>query len=605
MSFPAIITPVFTQSANTTSFPGPFEVGGAIYVILQDQASLVSPPNWTLIAFKSIDGGNTWTQVGGESDICLQNGLYTSILVGTIIYNVVALPGVGGTRNIQVIAFDTATDTFSPGVDTGRTQGLGGSSNAFLCAGYRASDNTIIICNVKTNATPLRTFYFVYDIGSATAGPQIACGETLVTADDWDCCGVLPGAGGLMHLYLTSNDGAGNFTIHTQSLSSGGALGSVQDIDSASGAFPAYSFFSDGTTLSFAWTPLSGNFNPVSKVFTGASAGSVVLSEQDVTYTGLIGGVDALSVAIVSGGDKYAFFAGVFGVFDAGYNVDSGSGYGAFTSLGDIDSAALQGSPLTTYLWGLVLYQSNTVGAYFIGVGSPPPPPTPVPAVKADVGGGTYLPRFVNKTLLNAQIARVVTKDGIAAYREFAPLYWLYDFPNDFDVCLSREWRLFSDIDPQALACARKPDCFSGEEGVRSWVEPPSGAVTFNPDKAIPLPNTTDVNVVILSFRVPIAYDGILLAQYHAYRGAGAFVEGSGDIVWRVRVNGRYLRDMGDMQLSIGSPQTLSPCPGGLWLHSGNLVEYVVSAPNGSGALPLPGQGNILAGLHGWFWPRI
>jgi len=217
------------------------------------------------------------------------------------------------------------------------------------------------------------------------------------------------------------------------------------------------------------------------------------------------------------------------------------------------------------------------------------------PIQKPTAGGGTYFPRFLNKTLLANQLARTAVP---------APLYWLYDFPNDFDICLSREWRLYNQIDPTALSCARKPDCFCGEEGARSWVEAPPGAVTFNPDRAIPLPDPASVNVVVLSFRVPIAYDGILLAQYHGYRGAGTFVEASGDIIWRVSANGRYLRDMGNMQVSIGSPQTLSPCPGGLWLHSGDLVEYVVSAPNGSGALPLPGQGFILAGLHGWFWPR-
>ena len=137
------------------------------------------------------------------------------------------------------------------------------------------------------------------------------------------------------------------------------------------------------------------------------------------------------------------------------------------------------------------------------------------------MGGGTYFPRFVNKTLLHAQIARVVGPGSqIRAYREFAPLYWLYNFPNDNDICLSKEWRLYNQIDPTALSCARKPDCFSGEEGARPWVEAPPGAKTFNPDKAIPLPAPAAVDVVVLSFRVPIGYDGIILAQYHGYVGA-------------------------------------------------------------------------------------
>lgn len=246
------------------------------------------------------------------------------------------------------------------------------------------------------------------------------------------------------------------------------------------------------------------------------------------------------------------------------------------------------------------------MAVFFFGIAAPAPPVVTT-VIKATAGGGTYFPRFLNKTLLHAQIARVVgqSPSTIFAYREFAPLYWLYDFPNDFTVCLSREWRLFNQIDPTALSCARKPDCFTGDQWARPWVDAPAGSITFNPNKAIPLPDPALVDVVVLSFRVPIGFDGIVLAQYHSYTGGGTFVEASGDIVWRVRVNGRYLRDMGNMLLSLGSPQQLSPCPGGLWLHSGNLVEYVVSAPNTSGNLPLPGEGNILAGLHGWFFPRI
>ena len=200
---------------------------------------------------------------------------------------------------------------------------------------------------------------------------------------------------------------------------------------------------------------------------------------------------------------------------------------------------------------------------FFGGVPIPVPPAPATPVVKATAGGGVYFPRFLNKTLLAAQINRAND-----AYREFAPLSWLYDFPNDFDVCLSREWRLYNDIDPQALSCARKPDCFAEEQEARPWVEAPPGAVTFNPDKAIPLPDPATVDAVILTFRVPIGFDGILLAQYHSYTGAGVFLEGSGDIIWRISVNGRYLRDMGNMQVSIGSPQHL-PLPGERALAAG------------------------------------
>lgn len=215
------------------------------------------------------------------------------------------------------------------------------------------------------------------------------------------------------------------------------------------------------------------------------------------------------------------------------------------------------------------------------------------PVKKPTAGGGTFFPRYLNLTLLLNQINL-----------HQAPLSAFFAFPNDFDVCLAREWRLYNSIDRMLMSCAHKPECFDNYYQGKEWVEPPHGAITFNPDKSLPLPDPVDGDVTIFSLRVPIGYDGIVLGQYHGYVGIGTFLEGNGDIAWRVRVNGRYLRDMGNMLVSLGSPQQLSPCPGGLWLHSGNLVEYIVTAPNTSGALPSPGQGNILAGLNGFFFPR-
>jgi hypothetical protein len=674
MAFPSTITASGIIFPGTTSYPGPFEVGGNIYVFPFDS----SIP--CVVCFKSTDGGNTWSQVGGNSDPIEPNSLSTSLVVGTIIYTVCVKPGAGVTRNIQIIAFDTGSDTFSAAVDTSRTQGIGGLSNAYLAAAYRASDNSIIVCNLKTSAAPTQAFYFVFDIGTLTAGPQIAVGT--VDGDNWDCRTIVPG-NGFTHFFLISYNGS-NAAIHTQSLSDGGALSTVDTIDTtAVASTPAYIAGGNGTNLAFGWSPSTSGFNPVFKVFSGASAANPVLVEHDVTYTGfMVSGQNGASLSLGSDNVIRVFIIGSFGFSDDGYFENSGSGFGAFISQGDNDYLIPYANPLTSFAWGELVYGNaglfffagvaapvtatltlvktvspggQAVAADFIlsatgpatisgtgGVGpSSVPPGTYVlsetvvaeykmrpwslagggtlvgnlltlvagdvaiativndPVIKATAGGGTYFPRFVNKSLLLAQILRGPT------YRPFAPLSWLYDFPNDNDLCLSREWRLYNQIDPIALSCARKPDCFTGENASRPWVEAPSGAVTFNPDKAIALPDPATVDAVVLSFRVPIAYDGIILAQYHAYRGSGVFVEGSGDIIWRVRVNGRYLRDMGNMQVSIGSPQTLSPVPGGLFVHSGNLVEYVVSAPNGSGNLPLPGQGFILSGLHGWFWPRV
>lgn len=244
--------------------------------------------------------------------------------------------------------------------------------------------------------------------------------------------------------------------------------------------------------------------------------------------------------------------------------------------------------------------------SFFFGAPAPTPPTPGVSNTPAG-GGGIYFPRYFNKTLLHQQLYRnfvgrpAVSPDLIGVDQNIVPLSSFFLFPNDIDLCLHREWYLFDNIDPNALSCARKPECFCGAAELE-WVEPPPGSRVFNPSGGIPLPNTTDENVIVLRFRVPVGYDGIITAQYNEF--TQPWTEGSGDLVWRVRVDGRYLRDCGNILFTLGSSVDLSPIYGGLQLRSGNLVEYVVSAPNTSGSLPLPGVGNILAGLHGWFYPR-
>lgn len=188
---------------------------------------------------------------------------------------------------------------------------------------------------------------------------------------------------------------------------------------------------------------------------------------------------------------------------------------------------------------------------------------------------------------------------------------------NKSDLCLSLDFSDFERIDPQAFSCGRKPLCFLIDERDWSGIEdaeeviqsgPPAGAVTLNPTDAIPLPDTSAGNVVIFQFRVPYGYDGILLGQFHDYvpdptAPPTPFVQGSGDIAWRIAIDGRYARDCGEMLVSMGSRRALSPIAGGIQLRSGNLVQYIAQFLNATGALT-PGLGSLPASLHGYGWPR-
>jgi hypothetical protein len=596
--FPTTITVDGSVEAPDSAILGPFEVAGILYTFPTRILAIGVPPFSTnaLNCYKSIDGGETWTQVGGDSDSIGNNpSSYCCVLVGSKVYAVTTSGNFGTNKFLQVIVFDIVTEVFSPAVITTNEYKSSNGGFAEIAAAYRVTDGQLIISAMFSNSggvpSETRTAYFLFDVLAGTWGAWIPNGFIGVSTDDWGVSFVLRG-NGMMHFIfynIQQNE------VWQQALSDADVLGTFQLVKTlpAPGlTTPLGASIETNTIVLSAMVSDSQNI----ELFTGVSADPIVFVETDLTFTDGSGFINDTPNVVRSGGITYILLFDTAGAFY--YSQDAG----AFVLLDNTNIYVLRPfvGILSTYVWGAVLLGSLF---FFALAGVVPVVTTPE---KVTTGGGTYFPRFINRTLLHAQIARVVGPvNGIHVFRDFPPLSWLYDFPNEFDRCLTREWRLYNEIDPQALACPHRPDCFCGDADIKPWVEAPAGAYTFNPDKAIPLPATAAVNVTVLSFRVPIGFDGILLAHYHAYRGGGTFVEGSGDIIWRVRANGRYLRDMGDMELSIGSPQTLSPVPGGLWLHSGNLVEYVVSAPNGSGSLPLPGEGNILAGLHGWFYPRI
>lgn len=175
----------------------------------------------------------------------------------------------------------------------------------------------------------------------------------------------------------------------------------------------------------------------------------------------------------------------------------------------------------------------------------------------------------------------------------------------DSSLCLARDFTLLDKIDPHALSCNRRPLCpsLSTKRHLNRLMLPPGtppGARRFFETNFILLPTPGDTTV--LSFRVPYGYDGIILGNFQLFTGQN-FVEGSGDIIWRLKINLHYARDWGNLPVSLGSLQTLSPVEGGVYILSGDLITYQVNAVNTSGLLT-PGLGRIICGLYGFFYPR-
>jgi len=234
-----------------------------------------------------------------------------------------------------------------------------------------------------------------------------------------------------------------------------------------------------------------------------------------------------------------------------------------------------------TFIGGLLNgLSSGAVGQYYFA-GSVPPPPPPPAAVASGAGRGAF--------------------SGIGRTLDFLAL-------NQYDLCLAREFRLLDLIDPKALSCGRLPHCYrvndgedEGEADRMDFENLPANASPFIIITPIPLPAPSAGDVNVITLQAPKGYDGLILGRFHIYTGSG-FVQGSGDLAWRLKANFHYARDLGNILVTEGDPKTL--IPENLRFFSNQILYYQVNASNASGSLPPPGTGFIICGVHGFYYPR-
>jgi hypothetical protein len=143
----------------------------------------------------------------------------------------------------------------------------------------------------------------------------------------------------------------------------------------------------------------------------------------------------------------------------------------------------------------------------------------------------------------------------------------------------------------------------------RPWIAMPKEGRRFKPIATFAVSGATfdSSNQLILTEQVPIGYDGVIIdiiCQIQAPGGSG-FIEGSGDVTWRLSADGRYLQDMGDLTVSVGSLIAPSPVPrGGIRVYSGNVLNFTAAfAP--SAAPVLNPAGRVICSITGWYYPRV
>jgi hypothetical protein len=143
--------------------------------------------------------------------------------------------------------------------------------------------------------------------------------------------------------------------------------------------------------------------------------------------------------------------------------------------------------------------------------------------------------------------------------------------------------------------------------GLPPYIQPPKNATRWQPGKdkplVIPAGPETATDLLVWQEPVPLGYDGLLIALTNTWNGTG-FVEGSGDITWRVKIDRRFIPFFGTIPITLGSLAVPYDIVGqGIPLLSGQFVKYFVNFAVGSDARLNAGGATICAAT-GYIWPR-
>lgn len=142
------------------------------------------------------------------------------------------------------------------------------------------------------------------------------------------------------------------------------------------------------------------------------------------------------------------------------------------------------------------------------------------------------------------------------------------------------------------MTCGREP-----------WKEMPAAAKRFQKTGSIANPGVEGVDFQVLSFQVPNAWDGVLITITNQWDGAG-FVDGSGDLVWRVQFDNQWFKDLENILITLGRLENPYELEGaGYRLLTNQTIRYFVRL--GAGALArLDPNGRVTCACSGWFYPR-
>lgn len=142
-----------------------------------------------------------------------------------------------------------------------------------------------------------------------------------------------------------------------------------------------------------------------------------------------------------------------------------------------------------------------------------------------------------------------------------------------------------------------KPDEDKLPHEIYPYTFPPPTFQTFRPTTWIDMPAFPSAATTILTLPAQDGWDAVILKIAHGYNGTG-FVEGSGQLIWNLFINGNQpVPNFCGMLSQIGSAAHAEDISPGFILRAGQTLVYSVTNVSLAG-----GGFKIFATVQGYFW---
>lgn len=129
------------------------------------------------------------------------------------------------------------------------------------------------------------------------------------------------------------------------------------------------------------------------------------------------------------------------------------------------------------------------------------------------------------------------------------------------------------------------------------WIAMPDGGYHVMQPGTVPTPAiSATVWTDVINITIPNGYDGVYDGIMNTYNGQG-FINGSGDLIWRLLINGQAVRNYDNILVQLGNDSVTGKTR--IRVKSSDQVQFQVTN------VALLGAGTqIFCFLGGWYYPN-